>query len=67
MDPIIRQIRDASGQLLWLVEGRGMCFTHRQQWQAEVFLHYLQTSVGASTAIGPPLALPSSGVASETN
>lgn len=42
------QVND-QGQVEWVVEGLGMRFHHHQQWQAEVYLHYLQRSVGLST------------------
>jgi hypothetical protein len=50
---------NANGTLVWVVEGRGMRFTHSQQWQAEIMHHYLCSSVGVSIAGGPPRGLQS--------
>lgn len=63
----MRRVVKPNGQVWWVVEGLGMAFAHRQRWQAEVKLHYLQSSVGASTAIGPLPDQGSSSVVAETN
>jgi hypothetical protein len=63
----MRMVRDRRGQELWVVEGLGMTFIHRQRWQAEVKLHYLQSSAGVSTARDPLHDQRSSSAADETN
>ena len=63
----MRRMVAHTGEEFWVVEGLGMLFAHRQRWQAEVKLHYLQSSVGVSTAEGPPRDLGSTPVADETN
>jgi len=67
MDPEMRAELDNNGTLVWVVEGRGMRFTHSQQWQAEIMLHYLCSSVGVSTEAGQPPDLQSTGAAGGTN
>ena len=67
MDPQMRAELDDNGTLVWVVEGRGMRFTHTQQWQAEVVHHYLCSSAGVSTAKCPPRGLESTGVGAGTN
>lgn len=63
----MRRVLDRRGEELWVVEGLGMTFIHRQRWQAEVKLHYLQSSVGVSTEGDRPRDLDSTGAAAETN
>lgn len=60
MEPQMRMIQTAKGEL-WIVEGLGMTFIHRQRWQAEVKLHYLQSSAGVSTTASQPPAQDSTG------
>jgi hypothetical protein len=67
MEPFMRRMVAPNGQVWWVVEGLGMAFAHRQRWQAEVKLHYLQSSVGVSTTEGPPRDLESTPAADETN
>jgi hypothetical protein len=67
MEPFMRRRVEPNGQVWWVVEGLGMAFAHRQRWQAEVKLHYLQSSVGASTAIDPLPGQGSSPAGAETN
>jgi hypothetical protein len=55
MEPFMRRMVGHSGEEFWVVEGLGMQFVHRQRWQAEVKLHYLQSSAGVSTAADPLL------------
>lgn len=55
MEPNMRRIYDRKGQELWVVEGLGMTFIHRQRWQAEVKLHCLQSSAGSSKGANQPL------------
>jgi len=67
MEPTMRMVLDANGVPLWIVEGLGMVFSHRQQWQAEVKLHCLQSSAGVSTTASPPRDLGSTAAGSATN
>jgi hypothetical protein len=67
MEPSMRRVADGRGGEFWVVEGLGMTFIHRQQWQAEVKLHYLQSSVGVSIEEGLPRGLDSTGAADETS
>ena len=60
MEPQMRLIQTARGDL-WIVEGLGMTFIHRQRWQAEVKLHYLLSSAGVSTGVDQPLDQRSTG------
>jgi hypothetical protein len=67
MNPQMRAELDESGTLMWVVEGRGMRFTHIQHWQAEVMLHYLCSSAGVSIEECQPPGLESIGVGAGTN
>jgi hypothetical protein len=67
MDPSMRAELDHNGTLVWVVEGRGMRFTHSQQWQAEIMCHYLCDSAGVSIAKCRPPGLQSTGVDDGTN
>jgi hypothetical protein len=56
-----------NGEEFWVVEGLGMLFVHRQRWQAEVKLHYLQSSAGSTTTTGSLPDLGSSAAEGGTN
>ena len=63
----MRRTVGRNGEELWIVEGLGMRFVHRQRWQAEVKLHYLQSSAGVSTAKDQLLGPGSSAAGGGTN
>ena len=67
MEPFMRRVEGRNGEELWVVEGLGMRFVHRQRWQAEVKLHYLQSSAGVSTTASSLLDPASSKAEAETN
>lgn len=66
MEPTISKTVDAMGQTLWVVDGAGIRLTHHQDWQARVYLHQLQRTVGISTAADPPHVLLSTAGVIET-
>lgn len=63
----MRRMVGRTGEEYWVVEGLGMVFVHRQRWQAEVKLHYLQSSAGVPTAKDQLLGLGSTPAGDETN
>ena len=66
VEPTITKTVDAMGQTLWVVDGAGLRLTHHQDWQARIYLHQLQRTVGVSITEDLLHVLPSTAGVIET-
>ncbi len=49
--PYIEKRIEHDGSVSYCVHGRGMMFCHRERWQADVKLHYMQWSISSPSGL----------------